>query len=246
MENARFSPQIGHAGRMGNTRRILSAALLVAVLCALTWLALQLGKPDQPDYEGKKLSAWLQDIDYGQPQAKREKAAEAIRSMGTNTLPFLLDDLDVARQSRLKEYLIQLARKQSLFKLNWRDANERSRQATWAFKALGSAGSPAIQELLRLEESNPGYVPGALAGIGVVALPYLIQGLTNKNEWVRGNAAAYLANAVSDRSIPSSEAKMALALLIGNLRDTNNNVRPMAASALKTIDPEAAAKAGVQ
>jgi hypothetical protein len=38
-----------------------------------------LGKPGEPDYEGKKLSAWLRDVDYGQPQAKREKA-------GTNTL----------------------------------------------------------------------------------------------------------------------------------------------------------------
>ncbi len=243
--NARFSPQIGYAGRMGNRRRILIAPLLVPVLCALGWLALLLDKSGEPAYEGKKLSAWLRDIDYGQPQAKHEKAGEAIRRMGTNTLPFLLHDLDVARQSRLKEYLIQLARKQSLFKLNWSDADERSRQATWAFTALGPAGSPAIPELLRLEESNPGYVPGALAGIELVALPYLIQGLTNKNEWVRGNAATYLANAASDRSIPDSDARMALPLLIGNLRDTNNNVRLQAASALKTIDPEAPAKAGV-
>lgn len=130
MENVRFSPQIGHAGRMGNKSRILIAALLVAVLCALAWLALLLCKANEPVYEGKKLSAWLQDIDYGQPQAKRDKAGEAIRSMGTNTLPFLLHDLDVARQSRLKEYLIRLARKQSRFKLNWSNANERSRQAT--------------------------------------------------------------------------------------------------------------------
>jgi HEAT repeat protein len=161
-------------------------------------------------------------------------------------MPFLIHDLDVAERSRLKEYLIQLARKQSLFKLNWRNANERSRQATWAFKALGPAGSPAIPELLRLEDSNPGYVQGALAGIGVDARPYLIQGLTNKNVWVRESAAAYLANAVSDRSIPSSAAKMALPLLIGNLRDTNNFVRRDTAMALEIIDSEAAAQAGVQ
>jgi hypothetical protein len=220
--------------------------LLIAVLCGVAWLALLLGKSDEPVYEGKPLSAWLRDIDYGQPEAKREKAGEAIRSMATNALPRLLHDLDVARQPRLEEYLIQLARKQSLFKLNWRNANERSRQATWAFKALGPAGSPAIPELMRLEESNPGYVPGALAGIGAVALPYLIQGLTNKNEWVRGNTATYLANAVSDRSISDSEARMALPLLIGNLSDTNNNVRLQTVDALKTIDPEAAAKAAVQ
>jgi hypothetical protein len=244
MENARFSPQIGHAGRVRNKRRILIVALLVAVLCALAWLALLPGQPDEPVYEGKKLSAWLPDIDYDQPKVKREKAGEAIRSMGTNTLPFLLHDLDAARQSRLEGYLIQLVRKQSRFKLKWRNMNERSRQAAWAFKALGPAGVPAIPELLKLQESNPGYVPGALAGIGVAALPYLIQDLTNKNEWVRDNAVAYLANAMSDHSIPSSEAKIALPLLIGKLRDTNDWVRSSAEEALKQIDPESAAKAG--
>ncbi len=161
---------------MGNKRRILSAALLIVLVCALACLAFLLGKPDEPVYEGKKLSAWLPDIDYDQTKAKHEKADEAIRSMGTNTLPFLLHDLDVAQQSRFKEYLIQLVRKQSWFKLKWRNMNERSRQAAWAFIALGAAGEPAIPELLKLQESNPGYVPGALAGIGVAALPYLIHG----------------------------------------------------------------------
>ncbi len=241
MESARFSPRFGHALRMVNKRRISMAALLVAFLCAL---ALLLGTPNEPVHEGKKLSAWLRDIDYNQPQAKRQKAGEAIRSMGTNAIPFLLHDLDPARQSHLKEYLIRLARKQSRFKLNWSTADELSRQATWAFDALGPAGVPAIPELLKLQESNPGYVPGALAGIGVVALPYLMQDLTNKNEWVRDNAVVYLANAIG-HSIPRDEAKIALPLLTAFLRDTNVWVSSAAANALKEIDPEFAAKAGV-
>jgi hypothetical protein len=246
MENARFSLRIVHAVSMGNKRRILIAALLVVLVCALAWLALLRGKPNEPVYEGKGLSAWLRDIDYGQPQAKREKAGEAIRSMGTNSIPFLLHDLDPLQQSNLKEHLIQLARKQSLFKLNWSSADELSRQATWGFQALGPAGGPAIPELLRLEQSNPGYVPGALAGIGVAALPYLIQGFTNKNEWVRANTAVYLADAIGSHTITCSDAKIAVPLLIENLGDTNNNVRLQAAGALKLIDPEAAAEAGVQ
>jgi hypothetical protein len=240
-----LSLQIGHFGRMRKSRCILMVVLVVAVLGAMAWQALILGQPKDPVYEGKTLSAWLPDIDYNQPQTKREKAGEAIRSMGTNALPFLLRDLDLAQAPRLKDSLLRLSRQQSLFKLNWRDADERSRQATWAFKALGAAGSPAIPELLRLEDSNPGYVPGALAGIGVVALPFLIQGLTNDNEHVRGNVAVYLANAVSDQSISASEAKIALPQLIANLQDTNASVRAQSAAALKVIDPDAAAKASL-
>jgi hypothetical protein len=47
----------------------------------------------EPSYQGKHLSEWLVDIDYGQPQEKRDKASEAVRKMGVKTLPFLLADL---------------------------------------------------------------------------------------------------------------------------------------------------------
>jgi hypothetical protein len=47
----------------------------------------------EPSFEGRRLSEWLVDIDYQQPSEKRAKAGEAIRQMGTKTLPFLLADL---------------------------------------------------------------------------------------------------------------------------------------------------------
>ncbi len=59
--------------------------------------------------------------------------------------------------------------------------------------------------------------------------------LTSKNEWVRDNAVAYLANAIG-HSIPRDDAKIALPLLNGFLRDTNAWVRSSAAFALKQID----------
>ena len=49
--------------------------------------------PSEPSYQGKRLSEWLVDVDYGQPEFKRTKAANAIRKMGAKTLPFLLADL---------------------------------------------------------------------------------------------------------------------------------------------------------
>ena len=73
--------------------------------------------PNEPSYQGRKLSEWLVDIDYGQPQNKRAKAGEAIRQMGVKTVPFLIADL--ADKHPTNDHLYS--------------------QATWAFDALGSA-----------------------------------------------------------------------------------------------------------
>lgn len=156
--------------------------------------------PSEPSYQGKKLSEWLVDIDYGQPQEKRDKAGEAIRKMGVKTLPFLLADL---ADEKAKD--------------------NRYRQATWAFDALGSIGKPAIPKLTKLLEQNPGYVPGALAGIGRDALPELLNALTNGSFWVRDNAAAYLGNAISSGKVSPDEASAAFPIAIENLQYESTN-----------------------
>jgi RNA polymerase sigma factor (sigma-70 family) len=156
--------------------------------------------PSEPSYQGKKLSEWLVDIDYGQPQEKRDKAGEAIRKMGVKTLPFLLADL---ADEKAKD--------------------NRYSQATWAFDALGSIGKPAIPKLTKLLEQNPGYVPGALAGIGRDALPELLNALINGSFWVRDNAAAYLGNAISSGKISPDEASAAFPIAIENLQYESTN-----------------------
>jgi RNA polymerase sigma factor (sigma-70 family) len=156
--------------------------------------------PSEPSYQGKRLSEWLADIDYGQPQQKRDKAGEAMRKMGAKTLPFLLADL---ADEKVKD--------------------NRYSQATWAFDALGSIGKPAIPKLTKLLKQNPGYVPGALAGIGRDALPELLNALTNEDFFVRDNAAAYLGNAIYSGKITSDEASPAFTIAINNLTYTSTN-----------------------
>ena len=174
--------------------------------------------------------AWLADIDYHQPEDKRAKAAEAIRQMGAQTLPFLLADLGDQRSNRVR-----------YFETDKRTADERGNQATWAFNALGSIGKPAIRELVKMLEHNPGYVPGALAGIGRDALPELLNAFTHGSFWVRDNTAAYLANAIYSGKIQPEEASAALPRAISNLAysDTNamfrNNTRNRAAGLLGAL-----------
>jgi RNA polymerase sigma factor (sigma-70 family) len=174
--------------------------------------------PSEPSYQGRRLSEWLVDVDYGQPQEKRNQAGEAIRQMGVKTLPFLLADL-AGKQVK----------------------DERQRQATWAFDALGPIAKPAIPRLTKLLEQNPGYAPGALAGIGRDALPELLNALTNGSFWVRDNTAAYLGNAIYSGKITPDEASAAFPIAISNLTYTNanalfqNNTRWRAASLLDAL-----------
>jgi RNA polymerase sigma factor (sigma-70 family) len=156
--------------------------------------------PSEPSYQGRKLSEWLVDVDYGQPPQTRAKAAEAIRKMGTKTLPFLLacfsDD---------------------------KSGDKSIRQATWGFDALGPIAKSAIPKLESRMEKYPGYVPSALAGIGRDALPELLNALTNKNFFVRDNTAAAIANAIFSGKITSDEASDAFPIAINNLTYTSTN-----------------------
>ena len=170
--------------------------------------------PSEPSYQGRSLSEWLVDVGnthYYNAPGKAVKAAEAIRKMGTKTLPFLLADLDDVRYKRY-------SRKQDK-----RTPDQRNSQATWAFDALGSVGKPAIPELTRILKQNPGYVPGALAGIGRDALSELLDALTNEDFFVRDNTAAHLANAIYSGKITPDEAKAALPIAINNLTYDNTN-----------------------
>jgi RNA polymerase sigma factor (sigma-70 family) len=166
----------------------------------------------EPSYQGRRLTEWLADVDYGQPQDKRQKAGNAIRQMGARTLPFLLADLDDAR---FKTYARPHDR---------RTTDDRYRQATWAYDALGPLGKSSIPELARLLEQDPGYVPSALGGIGRDALPVLLNALTNQNFFVHDNAAAALANAIFAGKISPDEASDAFPIALSNLTYTDSNV----------------------
>ncbi|HWD93727.1 MAG TPA: sigma-70 family RNA polymerase sigma factor [Verrucomicrobiae bacterium] len=157
--------------------------------------------PSEPSYQGRRLSEWLVEADFGQPQAKRDKAYEAIRHMGTRTLPFLIADLTPGPKT----------------------TDSTDRQATWGFDALGPMGKTAIPKLTKLLEQNPGYVPSALAGIGPEALPELLNSLTNDDFFIRDNTAAGLANAIFSGKITPEQASAAFPVALGNLTYSNTN-----------------------
>ncbi|HTJ00885.1 MAG TPA: sigma-70 family RNA polymerase sigma factor [Dongiaceae bacterium] len=165
----------------------------------------------EPSYQGRRLTAWLPEVDYGQPPEKRQRAGNAIRHMGTKVVPYLLADLGDQQFQKYSRWT------------DVRTPDARSRQATWAFDALGPLGRSAISELVRIMEKNPGYVPSALAGIGPEALPELLGALTNQNFFVRDNAAGAIANAIFAEKIQPEMASAAYPIALQNLTYTHTN-----------------------
>ena len=139
-------------------------------------------------------------------------AVEAIRHMGTRTLPFLVADLAIGNSRR-----IHYTRPDA------RTREERSSQAVRAFEALGPLGKSAIAQLKAFVEANPRYVPLALVGIGLPALPTLLNSLTNGSFWVRDNTAVALANALSSARISPEQARASFPVALENLTYSDTN-----------------------
>ena len=137
--------------------------------------------PAEPTHEGKRLSAWLDELSamtFPRECDPDTKPAQAVRAMGTNAIPWLLHELS-AEGGALKWRLNRLLGHQKFIKYRFEDSNTRLRRACMGFAALGPMAEPAIPSLLKLVEDKPGYVPSALAYIGPPAIPALQQCLTN-------------------------------------------------------------------
>ncbi len=118
-------------------------------------------------------------------------AAEAIRAMGTNSLPFLLAHIHA--YSPLEEKLCVLLAKQHIFKFNFDDPYFAP--SVLALRDLGSVAAPAFPALLRKGETSPGSftVMAAMVALGTNAIPSLDLLCESKNARTRAAAAEWLA-----------------------------------------------------
>jgi hypothetical protein len=99
---------------MGKKRRILFSALLVMLLGSFAWWLLL---PSEPFYQGKSLSAWLEDYVSTNGWNPNAETDEAVRNMGTNAYPTLFQMLR-AKDSPTKAKLIGLLDRQNLVSIN--------------------------------------------------------------------------------------------------------------------------------
>ncbi len=218
------------------------AILLAAAIARFFW---QTAGSLEPVYEGKPLSYWLEGYNRspGQSQAKtepnRNQASEAVRNIGTNAIPFLLQMLQ-QRDSPLKDKFMQFARKKHFLKTPYVSTMDRNSRAQAAFMELSFRAKDATPQLIKIFDDNPcpcsrqeittvfGYIQPTASD----AVSFLLWAAANTNEVVRNNAIFALGKTHADPS-------RVVPVLIHSLQDTNVLVRAQATRALAAFDQDA-------
>jgi len=185
----------------------------------LTGLAIYFLFPGEPVYHGKRLNAWVADLHPRVGEARQQEAELALRAIGTNAVPYLLELLQ-HREPRLLRELRGFSQRTKTFlrmdpelELPWVAAVERDLQWSAAFAALGTSARPAFPTLtnLLLRPETASVSASALARIGSEAFGPLSRALESPHPEVRAAAAGALGTMAGDllRIIPALRTALA-------------------------------------
>jgi HEAT repeat protein len=176
---------------------------------------------NDPSYGGKSLGEWLKMHDND--GFLSQEATNAIRHIGTNAIPALLQRLT---------YL------QPPFGLPTYEGNLMHLDGVRGFIALGEQGVPALPKLQALLDStNQNIVAYAMlssVGTGTNAIPILAKGLTNQLADIRSEAAQNLTEGVAAR-FPKCRNEI-IPLMTKLLNDPDSDVRLAARGDLQEMN----------
>ena len=217
---------------------IALAVLLVILAGVSAWQVLRLR---EPVYQGKPLSAWLERLSKATKDDERDRATTAIRHIGTNALPLLIERLR-AQDAPLKLLIMTWAEKQKLVPVHLKSAQQRRNEAIWGYEALGPLASAQIPSLADMVSHDPAFFVrhGAVSALGYVgpearsAAPALFRATQDTDEEVRGVAFWALGRILPD-------PQLTIPLLVAGLDDPLWGNRWPAAAALGKYGPEARA-----
>jgi len=228
------SPPLNPLGRFVAFTSILLVGLVL-------FLVLQV--PPEPVYRGKTLTHWLRTYSpsssAGRPSREWKEADDAVRHIGTNCIPVLLQMIR-AKDSPLKLRLVSLAKKYRLMRIPFVPAVNRNVAASRAFITLGDTAKDAVPALVKIYGENisadsQSAIGDALAWIGPAAkpaVPLLLRAVTNSSAKVRANALWALGEI-------RGEPKLCVPALIHALSDPDGLARASAAHALGMFGTDA-------
>jgi hypothetical protein len=143
-------------------------------------------KSNEPSYQGKSLSQWLADFNNPSPKCQA-LAADAIRHIGSQAVPFLVDRLSEAKlkESKLKNKKWQEKQKNAVYSVPpppspWLEAMA-------GLDALGPEAADALPTLQKLLQKDPPDLQAlyVAARIGSAGMLLLTESLTNEVKAVR-------------------------------------------------------------
>ena len=240
-----------HSGRalgVAFPMRTFSAVLCVLAGCASAALIAMVAFPTErePKYGGKRLREWLKL--YLQPLDRftdRQEAAEAVRRIGTNALPWLLKWTDYERpgwKMTLATNPPAAARRPGYFRSAYTrllngPLDEDDWLARFGFEILGPQARPVLPEVRRrmADWGRPWRATGAMEVYteieGPRAVSALVSALVSTNANCRQSAAFCLAT-LGTNGAPAAPA------LRKALSDPDPVVSRFAGSALQRVLPQ--------
>jgi hypothetical protein len=222
------------------------AGLLLAVAVGLVFWRVSGSR--EPVFEGRPLSNWLDhhvasssaNPPYGSPGWK--KADEAIRHIGTNAIPTLLEMIRASDRPAFVIKVMNKARSLGLMRSMYRYASLRHEEAEYAFKMLGTNAASAVPELSRIYEQNISASSQRCAALALghigrgaqAALPALISNFAHTDADVRFYAVSAVLHI-------GGEPGVVVPPLASALKDSNEHVRWNALVALSNYGVRARA-----
>jgi len=176
------------------------------VLIVVITIAVLVFQRREPAYAGKPLSHWLAQL-WGEPlplhppqDPPAPEAEVAVRSIGTNALPFLLRSLTV-RDSHIKEALLKLEESQPKISLGLKSRDGRVvEEAVVGYVTLAEIAEPAVPDLVALvngQDEIASYAAGAvLPYLGAAGIEATVKLLSSTNRALRRRAAFGFASPV--------------------------------------------------
>ena len=193
-------------------------------MLAAVILVMSLAAPrSEPRYRGKSLTSWLKIYDsFEEGEAARAEAANAVRHIGTNAIPYLLTDLGHHPPAWMETVSNLIRGWPQRFINVWQwliVSQDRNWRAELGFQILGADATPAVPRLIlmlndRIEDYEEPPAAEALASIGQPALIALMGTLTN-----RANSGQFRAAAVQAIGEMETNANEVTEQLVACLED---------------------------
>ena len=220
--------------------------VLVALAVLVAVLAVVLRPAPEPEYGGKKLSEWVERLVRHSWEGPDVEAEEAVRQIGTNAIPFLLQWIQYeppAWKSTLYVAIDKVRRWPRFTSAHGDKQFHRRYASVYAFKVLGAGATAAVPTLSKVLNDHKQWLSSvnavrALAYIGKDAQPALVAGLTNQEKQIRSLAALYM-------QLNASKAQPRLLDMVILLNDPNPVARDGYIEFLLSLDPEALKTNGV-